>query len=511
MHTARDELVQVMGELVADPVTKFTPSAYETAQYLRVGDRPGVRDRQFDYLLATRNVDGSWGEPGYQVIPTLAAVAGLHGRREESGRRLAEVDRAVRDGLDYLWSPVLEGRSHPELPDTVASEIIAPSLVALNQRLLSGHRPGSGELPYFPGANEPLYRKFRDIVDAGEVPPRKIWHSLEIFAPLDSRFAGGISTDDGAVACSPAATVAWLAALDGRVPDDTRDYLAEIESRYDGAIPMGSSMTFFEFLWVCNFALKAPAAPPLPEELVELFARSLTGAGIGGGPGLPPDGDDTAYALIALEKSGWRTDPDILAQFWEDDRFRTYLAEQTPSETTNAHAIEYLSLIERDRGVTRYEAMKRACVDWLCSVQRVAGWWVDKWHISPYYSTGECLGALLSSGVRTPAVDRAVSAAVRWLLGSQSADGGWGFREHSTREESAYAVLALHRYARRAEGPTRAHAVAAIERATDRVRTRGDRPPPMWMGKDLYRPERVVRSVEAAGLGVVEAYAARHG
>lgn len=509
--SAAAEITRVLDELVVDPITRFTPSPYETAQYARVGNRSEVRGRQLDYLLTVQRADGAWGEQGFEVIPTLAAIACLDAVGVEAGRPASEVEAAIGRGARYLWTFVADGCGLPDLPDTVAAEIIAPSLVELTRPVLRRHRPGAlaADLPDIGGSNEELYRRFRTVAEDGERLPRKIWHSLEIFAPLGPGIARSVTTDDGGVACSPAATVAWLAAPDGVDPGpETEAYLEEIESRHGGAIPMGSAMTFFEYLWVCNFALKCPSPPRIPQPLLDLFACNLTSAGIGGGPGLPPDGDDTAYALTLLEKACGRSDPELLEQFWEGDRFRTYLAEQTPSETTNAHALEYLGLIDRKRGGDRFAATRERCADWLCSVQDDAGFWVDKWHISPYYSTGECLSALLGSGVRTPAVDRAVSRAITWLLDSRSRDGGWGIRSSSTREETAYAVLALHRVDRSGVRPD-LDVPPLIDGAADRIRASGDETPPMWMGKDLYRPERVVRTVEAAGLGVVTAYAAR--
>ena len=509
--TAAAELTRVLEELVVDPITRFTPSPYETAQYARVGHRTTVRGRQLDYLFAAQRADGAWGEQGFEVIPTLAAIACLDSVGVEDGRPAGEAEAAIGRGARYLWAFLCDGPGLPDLPDTVAAEIIAPSLVELTRPVLRRYRPGTltVDLPDPGGSNPELYRRFRGLAEGGEQLPRKIWHSLEIFAPLGRGITQSVTTDDGGVACSPAATVAWLAALDGVDPGrETEAYLEEIETRYDGAIPMGSAMTFFEYLWVCNFALKCPSPPPIPQPLLDLFVRNLTGAGIGGGPGLPPDGDDTAYALMVLEKEYGRSDPELLEQFWEGDRFRTYPAEQTPSETTNAHALEYLGLIDRKRGDGRYAATRERCADWLCSVQDDAGFWVDKWHISPYYSTGECLSALLGSGVRTPSVDRAISRAIDWLLGNRSSDGGWGIRSSSTREETAYAVLALHRVDRSGLRPD-LDVTQLIDRAADRMRASGDETPPMWMGKDLYRPERVVRAVEAAGLGVVTAYAAK--
>jgi len=95
---------------------------------------------------------------------------------------------------------------------------------------------------------------------------------------------------------------------------------------------------------------------------------------------------------------------------------------------------------------------------------------------------------------------------VEWLLDSQREDGSWG-RWGGTYEETAYAVRTLlQTFASRAD--------SAVEQAAARgcvflQRSTGDhKHPPLWHGKDLYTPIRVVRAEGLAALHL--AYANPH-
>ncbi|GAA0506830.1 hypothetical protein GCM10011581_41650 [Saccharopolyspora subtropica] len=496
----------LLNDLAANRSAPFSPSVYETAQYLRVSGRRAVARSQIGYLLAQQRRDGLWGADGFELIPTLSAIAGL-ASVPDSGPEVAD---ALARASRQLWELALGEGGLPPLPDTVASELIAPSLVEAAGDVLRRHCPveSDGDGPVFPQpprARPEFWASLRGLVDRGAKIPQKIWHSLEVFHPLPAEFARSVSpAPDGAVCCSPAATAAWASAVGPAAARGSLPYLDEVETRHSGAIPMGTSMPYFELLWIVNLALKYFPQNPVPQALWDELTNAFGQSGIGGGPGLPPDGDDTAYALLAFEKSGRRTDPQVLLQFWEEDHFVSYGAEQTPSETTNAHAIEYLNHVAAHRGDDAFAPVVASCAEWLVAQQKADGCWYDKWHISPYYATAACVEALV--GVRQPSgpVRDAIRLARDWLLGSQSLDGGWGVGEVSS-EETAYGVLALDCLVANAPDGDDEAAKKAITLAKGFLA--GAEPAPaLWMGKDLYKPYRLVTAVELCGRAVASRY-----
>ncbi|MFF2505893.1 prenyltransferase/squalene oxidase repeat-containing protein [Streptomyces sp. NPDC058067] len=505
-----DRIAALLKDRAADQVTKFSPSPYETGQYLRISERADVGAPQIDYLLATQRPDGLWGSVGFELVPTLGAVAGLSSRPEYADR--AGVADAVARACGKLWELALGAGGLPKLPDTVASEIIVPSLIDVLGEVLHRHCPAAcgkaghdREFPNPPGAKPELWRRLNDLIAQGQAIPKTAWHTLEAFHPLPQQFAATVKpAADGAVTCSPSSTVAWVSAVGTDAGESTRAYLEEAQSRYRGAIPMGSSMPYFEALWVLNLVLKYFPDVPIPKEVVEELAAGFGDSGIGGGPGLPPDGDDTAYANLAGDKLGAPTHPEILMKFWDEDHFVSYPTEQTPSETVNAHALEYLNHLRMHRDITEYGAVEDACAEWVIAQQTEDGCWYDKWNVSPYYSTTACVEALLDARKQDEPQLDSLRRAREWLLRNQTDSGGWGMAEPSS-EETAYAVMALDLFAGRG-GKGSEECAAAISRAKDFLKDESRENPPLWMGKDLYTPFRIVDVTVLCGRAVVSRY-----
>ncbi|RSN51601.1 squalene--hopene cyclase [Actinomadura sp. WAC 06369] len=204
-------------------------------------------------------------------------------------------------------------------------------------------------------------------------------------------------------------------------------------------------------------------------------------------PGLPPGGwafefdndvypdtDDTAEAILALDRVGFPdAEPAIeRAVRWmagmasKDGGFAAFDADNTrglcrrlpfcdfgevidpPSADVTAHVVEALAR----RGMADSLTVKRAVV-WLLKAQERDGSWFGRWGANHVYGTGAVVPALIAAGVRPekPAIRRAV----RWLERHQRADGGWGEdlrsyddpgwigRGASTPSQTAWALLAL--------------------------------------------------------------------
>ncbi|WP_225978142.1 prenyltransferase/squalene oxidase repeat-containing protein [Gandjariella thermophila] len=423
----------------------------------------------------------------------------------------------MRRGLAALFEWLRRGHRVP-VPDTVAAEFIVPALIDEINAALAGLIPErvSG-LDAFHGARLPLPRgmraeplaRLRKAVGGGAAPPTKLWHSLEVVG-VQAREAAGVRPVLGAVACSPAATAAWLGNPPPAKSDATARYLLAVQGRHGGPVPVGTPVAFFERAWVCAALLGAGLTVPVPRAVLDGLHAGFGRLGAPAGPGLPPDADDTATALLALVQVGSPRSPECLFAYQQPTHFACFPAERTPSTSTNAHVLEAFGATLGLRSLPggqpvprdRYRAAIGTISAWLADHQEPEGRWRDKWHASAYYATVRCATALARYG--TPASAGAVRRAVRWVLDTQHPDGSWG-QWGGTSEETAYAVqtllLAWPRARDAASRQALAHAAARgcafLLRGADlRVH------PALWHDKDLYLPVRVVRAEVLAALSL---------
>lgn len=509
----------LLSDMSADRYGMFSPSVYETGRLVTITPSLAGHTRRVRFLLDEQHPDGSWGGPGeYSLVPTLSATEALLSTLSRTwngnGSRL-DYERAARSadhGLRALFDRLTAGRV-PTLPDTVAVEIVVPGLIAeINAHLdqldrapdgALGGRYGGRRLVVPRGSNHELLGRLRDAVARGHNLAATLTHSLEVIGPA-ARDATFVQPEQDCVGCSPAATATWLgdpAVLAGIHPSVR--YLEAVQDLAGGPVPMAAPLAVFERAWVLSALLGAPGEVTVPDSLVHSLRAELGELGSAGGPGMPPDADDTAAVLHVLARLGVGRPPTSLWAYESDGHFSCFSGERTPSTSTNAHVLQAFGscltpdLPDRARYVAAIDTVSR----WLCEHQDADGSWWDKWHASPYYATACCATALAEHGgdFTTTAVRRAVE----WVLGSQRADGSWG-RWAGTYEETAYAVQILLR-----TGLPRAD--DAVERAAargcafllswDDARSH----PPLWHDKDLYTPIRIVRAEGLAALRLAHA------
>ncbi|HEU4793154.1 MAG TPA: hypothetical protein VFS96_05815, partial [Nitrolancea sp.] len=220
---------------------------------------------------------------------------------------------------------------------------------------------------------------------------------------------------------------------------------------------------------------------------LQYLHKSLTPRGVGlSHEGLVPDSDSTSVTLAVLQRGGYPVDLDILARFESDDCFTCLPLERNPSVSANAHVLEALKPAR-----ARYAEWITKIIGYLESERREGCFWQDKWHISPYYATSQV--ALAVRGV----AEGLLTGTVRWLLETQHPDGSWGF-SGGTAEETAYAMQALLASSGRSN-PT---AWDAVSRGAAYLSARFDDTdyPELWVGKGLYTPYAIVRSVIISAL-----------
>ena len=120
-----------------------------------------------------------------------------------------------------------------------------------------------------------------------------------------------------------------------------------------------------------------------------------------------------------------------------------------PSADVTAHIVEAFAA----EGLANETACRRGVI-WLLKNQEPDGSWFGRWGANYIYGTGAVVPALIAAGVKPhkPQIRRAVA----WLADRQNADGGWGEdmrsyddpvqwsgRGESTASQTAWALLAL--------------------------------------------------------------------
>ena len=132
----------LLAEMAADPNGMFSLSVYETGRLVRhAPSLPGHVGR-LRFLLDAQQEDGGWGGSNeYGLLPTLSAIDALlyvipHSPpADQVAAYRDEVASSISRGLSGLFGQ-LSANQWTRLPDTVAVEILVPSLIEqLNESL----------------------------------------------------------------------------------------------------------------------------------------------------------------------------------------------------------------------------------------------------------------------------------------------------------------------------------------------------------------------------------------
>jgi halimadienyl-diphosphate synthase len=497
------------------PLAGVGAATYDTAEAVRHAllqpsrFPAGFGERAYQALAQNQNADGSWGAqqwPGrYRVIPTLAAVTAL---AEEPAR----TDDAFWRGLKYL-ARNFSALAPVARPDLMACEYIVPSLLENLDRALDDSAAGIAEsriADRLPPRDQAILRRpisaalkdcdedrrrlhqLRDVFMTGGHVPVHLAHSAEILGDPGGRLRTLATTLP--VGCSAAATVAVTAWSPQPWPEATR-LLEQQATQLNGGLPTIMQMTTFELLWVCAAMLRSalPLATSTRASWTSWIHSVLKPDGVRAGPGLPPDGDDTATALYLLNQLGETVSPDCLRPFLSNDGCASYPGERTQSVTTNAHALEALGLwVDRyPQDAPPYRPLRSNVMTHLLESQQADGSWDDKWHASPHYATS-CVATALHQYGGAPA-RTAVQRAIEWTRDCQREDGSWGIWT-GTLEETAFALETLANSSTDDVQYPRRKAIMFLDANYDApfgtaVRT------PMWQGKELYEPHRIVSAI----------------
>lgn len=492
---------------------EMSAAAYDTAWVAMVRDPHNPQQlafpKSFEWLLHHQAANGSWSGPGaYAVLPTLAALLALlktphptQQSRQAAGRAEAYLRAALAQ-----WSV----RNH----ESVGFEVLAPGLLAELENLgVSFDFPDKGALMQLYA--EKLLIAGPELIYSNR---SNLIHSLEAFgSTLDYKRLKTQQALNGSYGCSPAATAAVLI-YSPEWDTEAADWLTYLTERtFDGmagAMPNAYSIDAFESSWVLynltqgggDFQQQFPRQ--LTEPLLDWLQVSLfeEGGSISRFVGMPTDSDDTGMIVAALNLAGRPALAEYLLHFERENYFACFERERGASLSANAHVLAAL-LSQPEPARRKLTGSIKKVVDYLYSVRDAAGYWEDKWHLSPYYATA-CAGLALAAH-DSEVVRMELLPTIEWLLKTQSGrDGGWGSGDFSTGEETAYALQLLQAVPDLIAARDWTRYSRAIQRGRDYLWQQinhyfAGNPvvlPKLWRGKELYVPARVVYS---AVLGVL--------
>lgn len=457
---------------------KISGVAYDTAWVARLSKHyPEYGfDTCLEWLRRSQNEDGTWGAPLLhyhdRFASTLAAIVALR----EAGQGSRD-KRRVKRGETALWK--LVSRLGRDDSDTVGFPIVSASLVEDAVAL-------GLDVPRPPVRYAAAYKK--KVLSLLEQPDHD-WRSNALSFSYEGlwRAANGrvdVLDQDLSVASSPAATAAYLFLN----RNDTA--LSGLKSSLldDGSVPAFTSIDIFEIAWALSHLKMSDAIHPQQPEvrryLDYLWSLWSPVTGLYYAPYFRvPDLDVTCANFALLRWGGYPVEADVFEYFEMDDHFCTYRQESNPSPS--AH-LRLLLALQSCPEHPKQPEWRQKVLNALRRYDENGSYWWDKWHASPYYVSNLAVHALYR-------LDPELSATrLKWILKTQNDDGGWGYLDKSTTEETAYCLDALLLWDRMVEPvePT------IIEQGAQFLSShiQDHEYTPLWISKGLYTPHNVVKA-----------------
>ncbi|MBU7019729.1 MAG: hypothetical protein HXS41_01630 [Theionarchaea archaeon] len=457
---------------------KMSGVAYDTAWVARIIGKSGkpLFPECSRWLLENQHLDGSWGSRllNYhdRVISTLSVLIAL---KELYGTKYED---QIEKGETYVWENI--GKLKEDDYRLIGSELLFPSLLEQSESL-DLNVPSHLKL-----YKEEQNKKLKKIDES-------LWYSPLTTLSFSIEFMGDavdtsrlpyVQLQNGSIANSPAATAYFL-----RHINDTKAiaYLKEILSLTgDGSVTTVYPIDVFEYGWTLYNLMLAGYYFERYADICDFLSHKLGRSGVGCTSESPvADADDTAVVLKVLHEMGYPVDVNVLDEYYTGDYFLTFNFELDPSISTNIHVLDFIksypSFPERQEVIEKL-------IKFLKAEMNEKEFWIDKWHVSPYYPTAHAVLALCE--IDPSLAERAVD----WIMRSQNENGMWG-RDEGTYEETSYAVQALmyfHQHVERIDSDKISRAVSTLSVESSALLSKDSAE--LWIGKVLYSPSRVIWS-----------------
>jgi halimadienyl-diphosphate synthase len=468
-------------------IGRISPSAYDTAWIARLQSQmPEQSSAALDWLRANQLPDGSWGASEFfhyhdRMACTLSAVNAFQqaGAHDDKNR--------IHSGLEFLVKNSKKMDLNP-VGATVGFEMIAPTL------LEDVKTNGYGNCLSLNGNGAAArQRKLKNIPSHMISRHTTMAHSAEMVGDDGKHIIDwdDLLEENGSVGFSPAAT-SYFVMSQGEGTQEAVKHLTDIFQ--DGNLPTVSSIDLFETTWsLWNFQVAYPSLDPsIISSHLDFIESCWTEVGTSFASGYTPkDGDDSSMAYDVLVRGGRNPDLSGVLHYEDVSVFRCYANESDPSISTNVHVLGAL----QQAGLECDDSSVQKTLKYLKEKQHPDGWWLDKWHTSPYYPTAH----FIIAGAGYCANDM-VSKAVSWIANTQNKNGSWGYII-PTAEETAYSLQALAYY-KRLGYPVDTNILKRgkswLLDHQEEIYTS------LWVGKSLYSPVKVLASTVLSALVMVD-------
>lgn len=459
--------------------TYLSPSAYDTGWIGRLHDiLPDQAPLALAWLRDNQLPDGSWGNADFfhywdRLICTISAVISLC----QSGETRWSQQKAILFLERHL--PLIK---LSPLGATVGGELLLPAL------LHEAESMGLIKNGYTQDAIKQRQSRLNRWAMQRINRHTTMSHSLELLGPdVHMIDMDDVLEPDGSVAASPSATAYFLLNTPNqRYLEQGRTYLQRIVT--EGTAP-NVTPDIFQVAWtawnrqVAGMTVEADA-------LSFLYKVWQPGRGCGFASGYLPDGDDSSLVYDVLARAARPVDLAGVLHYQRPDGFRCFPVEGDPSTSTNIHVLGALA----QAGLPLSHFAVQAALLFLQNTQHANGYWLDKWHLSPYYPSSHFI--ITTAGYYPTPMQ---AQAIRWIEHTQRPDGSWGIYD-STSEETAYCLQALSIWQQKG-GKVGAD---TIKRGQHWLSQNQDKHLPLWVGKCLYIPYQVVDSAVMSGLHLAE-------
>ncbi|MFN8455710.1 MAG: hypothetical protein U0401_13765 [Anaerolineae bacterium] len=463
----------------------ISPSAYDTAWLAWL--YPEARA----WLMDAQRPDGSWGaEVEYyhdRIIATLSAINAI-AATSTNNHDLTRIERGLRyveNVLPHLAEDVY---------DTTAFELLLPSLIHIGQNLgLNFDRIE----PLLEAQKSLYYQKLALIPPTMIYSPKTVVpYSLEFigFEKLDHAAIAHLRGANGSIHNSPSATAFVEVAMKGS--ESGQAYLDGLMRQYNGAVPGFTPLELFEMIWTLYHVSLQTHLQLLSDEIdpfIQYLRKAWTKKGVGFSTSFPvPEPDDTALAFKILSDLGIYQDPSVFEVYEVGDHFQCYPLERDISLDVHIHIVDAL---KNTADFPRRDDLLLKALN-ILGRDLTTEYIVDKWHISPYYSTSHAIIGL------TGLSDNIIQKQINWLLKTQQSDGRWTFYPNCPKaaiEETAHALLALMTvYEKRGNIPF--EVIKRGFRYLERHYRTAEDLPALWINKALYNPYYIVESAILAAM-----------